>query len=151
MPERIRRVYLRKAKKLGNSAGVLLPKSLLGADVKVILIHPPINIKRDVIRFLEAIFEEIIGIYLISKSENKIEVIAISTNIEKTIEKGKYSIKVIPIKTIRELIKNKSFAEKFSKSEVIINKQLLAEIRKSLMNSRPSYPKQNLQQEKVTR
>ena len=39
--------FLRKAVKVGNSSGVILPKKLLGSEVKVIVVNSPINIKKE--------------------------------------------------------------------------------------------------------
>ena len=38
---------LRKAVKVGNSAGVILPKSLLGSEVKITVKNRPLNIKKE--------------------------------------------------------------------------------------------------------
>ena len=59
--------FYRRTVKVGNSAGVLLPKSLLGAEVKVSVINMPHNLKKDALRILEPILENIIGIYIIKQ------------------------------------------------------------------------------------
>ena len=62
--------------KVGNSAGVLLPKKYLNSQVKIIL--EPLNIEKDVIEILmdEKILDKIMGIYIIgsyAREEQTIE------------------------------------------------------------------------------
>ena len=52
------------AVKLGNSAGILLPKDWLGKEVKAVLLEKPIDIKRDILRIIEPFSDEVIGIYV---------------------------------------------------------------------------------------
>ena len=40
--------FLRKTVKVGNSSGVILPRKLLGSEVRVIVVKRPVNIKRDI-------------------------------------------------------------------------------------------------------
>ncbi|MEM4625256.1 MAG: hypothetical protein QXJ28_00605 [Candidatus Pacearchaeota archaeon] len=73
MEKPIKRDFYRRAIKVGNSSGVLLPKALLGAEVRVIVINRPLNIKREVIRMLDPFLEEIRGIYILPKiTSNKL-------------------------------------------------------------------------------
>lgn len=82
---------------------------------------------------LEPILENILGVYLITKAEKKIELLAISTNINRHMEKGIYKIEVVPLNLLKKSIKDKpNTKENISKARVIINKKLLTEIRKNL-------------------
>ena len=136
MAKKIPRILYRKAKKVGNSAGVLLPKALLDSYVKVVVMKPPIKLKEDIMRFLEPYLEDILGIYnLPSKGDSnqknppKVEVIAISTDIRKTLSSANYHINIVPLSTIKSDIKqSKEFNKKISKAKVIINKKLLSEL-----------------------
>ena len=128
-----RRIFNKKAIRVGNSAGVLLPKSLLGADVRVIVLHPAINIKRDTLRFLESVIEDILGIYLIKENQNEIEILAISTKVNRHIKKGKYEIDVVPFSIFKKSLKEKSETrEKLKQAKVVMNKKLLAELQKEI-------------------
>jgi len=125
------KIFYRRAIRVGNSSGILLPKSLLGADVRVTLISPPTNIKRDSMSILSPILENILGVYLISNEKNKIELLAISTNINRHMEKGKYAIDVSPLQHLRKSLKEKPEIKiKLAKAKTIINAKLLSEIKK---------------------
>ncbi|MEA3329687.1 MAG: hypothetical protein U9Q06_03005 [Nanoarchaeota archaeon] len=132
MPEIKQRKFLRKTKKLGNSCGVLLPKYLLGADVRILVVSPPMNIEKDVPKILSGFLKDIIGIYLISKTEKTAEILAISTNIREQIKKGKYKIDIVPLSVIKSSLKLKQTVEKIKLAKPIINKKLLAELQKEI-------------------
>lgn len=128
-----KKVFYRRCVPFGNSSGVLLPKSLLGSDVRVLVIKPPVKIKKDAMAILEPILENILGVYLITKAEKKIELLAISTNINRHMEKGIYNIEVVPLNILKKSLKDKpETKENIQKAKTIINKKLLTEIRKSL-------------------
>ena len=146
----ISNTFLRKTVRVGNSSGVLLPKSLLGADVKVIVINRPINIKKDIMRILNPILEDILGVYLIEKEDKteqeneenqenmqvnrikkKIKILAVATKINRHIEKGIYLIDIVPLAVLKKSIKTKKETkQKIKSAETILNRKLLAELRK---------------------
>ena len=129
----IQKAFLKKTVKLGNSSGVILPKSLLGAYVKVIVVSPPMNIKKDVLKLLEPILEEILGAYLIKKGERRAEILAVSTNLNQHIKKQNYEIDIVPLQILKKSLKEKKETkEKISQAQTIFNKRLLAELRKDL-------------------
>ena len=120
--------FLRIAKKLGNSAGVLLPKELLGSEVKITLLNKPINIKKYVFRLIENYTEDILGIYLINKKPP--EVLALSTRTKKLIKRN-IKISIVPLDVIKRDIKgNFALRKKIISAETILNKTLLEEIKK---------------------
>ncbi|MAG07711.1 hypothetical protein CMI46_02750 [Candidatus Pacearchaeota archaeon] len=128
-----KKVFYRRAIPFGNSAGVLLPKSLLGADLRVTLVRPPKNIKKDTTNLLSPILEHILGIYIISDKEKKVEILAISTDINRHMEKGHYSIDIVPLPLLNKSIKeNSEIKENLKKAKVVINAHLLTQIKKSL-------------------
>jgi putative transposon-encoded protein len=133
MAEQRKKVFYRRAIPFGNSAGVLLPKSLLGADMRVTLVRPPKNIKKDTTNLLSPILEHILGIYIINDQEKKVEILAISTDINRHMEKGHYSIDIVPLPLLNKSIKeNPEIKENLKKAKVVINTQLLTQIKKSL-------------------
>ena len=105
---------IRNTIKLGNSAGVLLPKEWLNSEVKVIL--QPRNIEREVLEILiqEKVLKNILGLYLVGSYarneqtiESDIDILAITDTINKKIKKGKYNLICITKKEIElELEKN---------------------------------------------
>ena len=133
MAETRQKVFYRRAIRVGNSSGVLLPKALLGADVRVVVIKPPIKIKKDAMSILEPILEHILGVYLITRAEKKIELLAVSTNINRHIEKGIYKIDVVPLELLKKSLKEKSTTkENIKKAKIVINAKLLSELKKGL-------------------
>lgn len=146
----IKRQFFRRAIKVGNSAGVLLPRAFLGSQVLVRIVNPPLNIKRDTLKILEPVLEDLLGIFLISAAENtaltagnnlgntaekiskKTEILAVSTLQQtKIIEKGNYKIDIVPLLILKKSIKEKSQTrEKIAKAKPILNKRLLLELKK---------------------
>ena len=127
------KVFYRRTIPVGNSSGVLLPKSLLGADVRVTLIRPPRNIKKDAMSLLSPILEHILGVYLISVENKNIELLAISTKINRHLERGSYKIDVVPLNVLKKSIKEKpETKEKIQKAKPILNGKLLSEIKKTI-------------------
>ncbi len=129
MQEIKQRRFLRKTRKVGNSCGVLLPKYLLGADVRVFVATLPLAPKKDVMKILAPILEEILGVYFIKMQGKKAEILAVSTKVEEKIEKGRYKIDVVPLAEVK---KKREIIDKLKKAKVIINKKLLGELRKGI-------------------
>ena len=133
MAEKTKRVFYRRCVKVGNSSGVVLPKALLGSDVRVLVIKPPVKIKKNVMTILEPILEHILGVYLITKADKRIELLAISTNINRHMERGIYNIDIVPLNVLKKSLKEKKDTrENIKKAKTIINKKLLDEIRKEI-------------------
>ncbi len=63
--------FYRRAVKVGNSAGILLPKSLLGAEVSVKVVKPAVNVKKDILKLLDNLLEEVGGIYILNEPQKK--------------------------------------------------------------------------------
>jgi len=123
--------FLKKTIRVGNSAGVLLPKKLLGSEVKITVINRPINIRKEVIKLLKQHFADLRGIYILNKEPP--EVLAISSNLKKIIKKGKLRIIIIPFALIKKDIKTKpELKAKLSRAETIFNKALLFELKKEM-------------------
>ncbi|MEK6873617.1 MAG: hypothetical protein AABW91_02135 [Nanoarchaeota archaeon] len=128
-----KRIFYRRAIKVGNSSGVLLPRAFLGHYVRVAVVNPPKNIKKDVTSILSPLLEEILGIYLISENEEKTEVLAVSTNINKHLEKRNYLVDVVPLNVLKKSLKEKlETREKIKNAKPIMNKVLLFELKKSI-------------------
>ncbi|MBI2630457.1 DUF2080 family transposase-associated protein [Candidatus Pacearchaeota archaeon] len=129
--------FIKKAIKLGNSAGVILPKRLLGADVKVVVIKRPIHLKKLVFELLEGNLADILSVFLIGKKP--LEVLAVSHSLEKVIETPQIKIKIIPLSLIKREIKTKSpIRGKIINSSPIMNSHLLSELKREIKLSSPS-------------
>lgn len=117
--------FIRKAVKLGNSSGIILPKKFLGSEVKVIVISRPFNIKKEVLKLLDEHLADILGIYIINKKP--VEIIAATSNLKQSIEENKIKISLIPIQEIKN---NLILRKKLFQAETIVNKHLLLELKK---------------------
>ena len=121
--------FLRKTVRVGNSAGVILPKKLLGSEVKITVVNMPINIKKETLRMIEDCLEDVLGIYVINK--RPAEVLAISDDIKKVIQEEKIKIIIVPLSQIKKDIKtNFVLRNKLEKAEAILNKNLLSKLQK---------------------
>lgn len=119
---------LRTAKKVGNSAGVLLPRKLLGAEVKIIVLSRQTNLKKIALKRLFNHLSEVLGVYIISKSPA--EILAVSSNVRKVIEENDIKLTILPLKTLKIMLKTDSLLrDKLFSSEVILNKLLLASLK----------------------
>jgi predicted nucleotidyltransferase len=122
--------------RVGNSAGVLLPKEFLNTRVKVVL--QPLNIEKDVLEILleKDILKDILGVYLIGNYarkeqtiESDVDVLVITDKINKRIVKGKYEILLVS----KEIVDKKMNKDIFPllpmmiEAKPIINKELLNE------------------------
>ncbi|MEK6893589.1 MAG: nucleotidyltransferase domain-containing protein [Nanoarchaeota archaeon] len=97
---------------VGNSAGVILPKKWLNGEAKIILIKKPQNIKQEVLSILEEELPSIIGLYVVGSyarreqnAKSDIDILGITTNVDKRIKKGKYEIILISHKKLERALK----------------------------------------------
>jgi len=100
--------------RVGNSAGVLLPREWLNGKARVELFEKPIDIKKDVFEILDDYLEDIIGIYLVGSyareeqtGQSDVDILAITKDINKRMKSGKYELMLISAKNLKkELEKN---------------------------------------------
>jgi len=85
--------------KVGNSAGVILPRKWLNMQVKVVL--EPMNIEKEVVDILlnKGLLRNVLGIYLVGSSarneqdiDSDIDILVITDSINQKIKQGKYEI-----------------------------------------------------------
>ena len=88
--------------KVGNSAGVLVPRNWLNGSAKVELVSKPLDIKKDIFNILEPFLSDIVGIYLIgshargeANERSDVDLLVITEKENKNITNGKYSIILI--------------------------------------------------------
>jgi len=131
---------LKHAVRLGNSAGVLLPKEWLGNEVRVTLIEKPINIKQDILKIVEPFLDEVIGIYITGsyargeqKHDSDIDILVITENKNKIINLGKYHIIVVSLKEIKKALEENiiTILPLLKEAKSILNKSLLEELKKA--------------------
>lgn len=95
--------------KVGNSAGVILPKGWINGEARIELIKKPLDIKKEILEFLEPYLQDVEGIYLAGSyargeqtKESDIDVLVITSDINKRINKGNYSIIMISEKKLKD-------------------------------------------------
>ncbi|MEK6854978.1 MAG: nucleotidyltransferase domain-containing protein [Nanoarchaeota archaeon] len=120
--------------KIGNSAGVILPREWLNGKARVQLVKKPINIKKEVLEILEPYFEDIIGIYLVGSyargeetEKSDIDLLVITYQTTKTLTKRKYNIMMLSQKNIENSLKNNAviFLPMIKEAKPLINKYLI--------------------------
>jgi len=122
--------------RVGNSAGVILPKEWLNGKASVKLIGKPLDIKKDVFGILELYLKEIIGIYIVGSyargeqtNESDVDILAITEKENKRIVKGKYEILLISEEELRKTL-NKNILPllpMIKEAKPIINSSLIKE------------------------
>jgi len=126
--------------KVGNSAGIILPKSMVGGKARVEIIENPINIKEDIIKILEDQLQNIKGIYLTGSharneqtEKSDIDIIAITNDINKKIEKGKYNILLLSEKSLSDTLEKNilPLLPMIKEAKTLINSSLLEKYQKT--------------------
>jgi len=129
---------IKKIIKVGNSAGVILPKSWYGGEAKVELIKKPLNIQEEIFKILEPNLTDIIGIYLTGSyarneqtKDSDVDIIAITENEEKEIIKGKFHISIYPLEKIKNTLNNNPILilPRLIEARPILNQPLLEELK----------------------
>ena len=126
--------------RVGNSAGVILPKDWLSGKARVELVEKPLNIKRDVLEILDPYLDDIQGIYLVGSYARKeqteksdIDVLVITEDINKKISEGEYEIMFVSRNAVEKQIEENALPiiPMLREAEVVINPMLIKEIRNS--------------------
>jgi len=106
-----KQVLERQIVKLGNSAGVVLPREWLNGRAKIQLVEKPLDIKSDVFNILSQYLEEAIGIYLVGSyargeqtNKSDVDVLVITDKTNKKINVGKYHLILITQKSIEDVL-----------------------------------------------
>lgn len=129
--------------KVGNSAGVILPREWLNGKARVELVEKPIDIKKDIFEILEPYLEDIIGIYLAGSyargeqtSESDVDILVITNKINKDIKVGKYEIIFISKDILENSLKKDALPilPMLHEAQVIINKEPIREYKKYKLN-----------------
>lgn len=123
--------------KVGNSAGVILPREWCGGKARVELIEKPLNIKKDILEILDPYLENILGVYIVGSyargeqtADSDVDVLVISDNINKRIERGKYEISIYPVNKIKKTLKKNPIMiyPRLIEGKTILNDLLLKEL-----------------------
>ena len=129
---------LKRIVKVGNSAGVVLPRNWLNGMAKIELIEEPLNLRKDIFEFLSPYLEDLLGIYLVGSyargeedSDSDIDVIAISENIRKEIKEGRYNISIYSLDSIKNTLEKDPLMvlPRLLEAKPLLNKHLLEELK----------------------
>ncbi len=122
--------------RLGNSAGVILPREWLNGQARVVLVKAPSNINKEVFEILDSVLESVLGIYLVGsyargeeKEDSDIDVLVITSDINSKIKKGKYDIILISKKNLESELDNNilPLLPMLKEAKPITNKDLIRE------------------------
>lgn len=107
---------VRRVVKVGNSAGVILPKKWYGGEARVELVKKPLSIEEDVLKILKPCLRDILGIYIVGSyargeqtDRSDVDILVITNNTSKQIKKGRYEIILIPKNSVEEQLKKNIF------------------------------------------
>ncbi len=137
--------FIRTAVRVGNSAGVLLPKEWLNATVKVVLQFP--NIEKDIIQILmeEGLLKNVLGVYIVGSyarkeqtMESDVDALVITQNTNSRIKRGKYDILLISRESMEKQLKTKvlPLLPMIIESEPILNPELIEGYKKSAVTKK---------------
>jgi len=120
--------------RLGNSAGVILPKMWLNGKAKIELVEKPLDIKRDIFEILWSYLEDIQGIYLVGSyaraeqtKNSDIDVLVITKTINKRVDRGKYNLILITKESVEDSLKNNllPILPMLKEAKPLLNNQLI--------------------------
>ena len=112
---------IRRTIRVGNSAGVLLPRRLLGAEVKITILKRATNYKRIALRLLLPYLEEIESACI--TNQNPLEIIAVSNSLKKILKNSQIKVTFVPKNLfLKDFEKNISLRKKILVSIPLINK-----------------------------
>lgn len=125
---------VKKTIRVGNSAGVILPKEWLNTEVKIVL--QPLNIEKDVLDILrtEKFLGKISGIYLTGSYargeqtiDSDIDILVITNSFNNRIKRGKYDFLFISKDKIEDQLRENALPilPMLRESKIILNENLI--------------------------
>ena len=99
--------------KVGNSAGVLLPREWLNGMARVELVKKPIDIQKNVLEIIGDYLEDAIGIYLTGSyargeesERSDVDILVITNSVNKRIVRGVYNIILISKEKVEKTLEH---------------------------------------------
>src|SRR3989338_1511993 len=99
--------------RVGNSAGIILPKEWLNGKAKVELIEKPLDLKKELFEILSEYLKDIGGIYLVGSygrgdetNKSDVDVFVITNKTNKRMDEGKYNLILISKENLEKSIQN---------------------------------------------
>lgn len=129
-------IVIKPIVRVGNSAGVVLPLEWYGGQARIELLKKPVNVKGDILNILNDYLDSILGIYLVGsyargeqRDNSDVDVLVITSDINKRIVKGKYEILLISFDELKKAMKIIiPIVPMLREAFPIINKKLLYEL-----------------------
>jgi len=131
--------------RVGNSAGVLVPKSWINGRAKVKLIQKPIKIEKDILEVLEPYLKDVIGVYLVGsyargeqEEKSDVDVLVITEKENNKIIKNRYNMILISEENLRGVLKENAIPliPMLREAKPIINSNLLKKYKKNPLTER---------------
>ncbi len=139
---------IRPIVRVGNSAGVVLPREWINGEARIILVRKPNNLKsleRDVFLFLSKYLSEIKGLYLVGSYargeqtiESDVDILAVTNSTNLEIDRGKYKIILISQERLEEQLKENilPWLAMIVEAKAILNKELVEKYKKTELNQK---------------
>lgn len=131
--------------KVGNSAGVLVPKDWINGKARVELIQKPINVKKDIFEILGHYLKDIIGIYLVGSyargeqtERSDVDILAVTNKKSGRTKSGKYDVLLITKNDINKAINNSALPiiPMLKEAKTIINEEYLISVKESPLSKK---------------
>lgn len=129
----------KNAVKVGNSAGILLPRAWEGGKVKAVLVEEPLNIKQDVLRILEPYLKNIIAVFLYGShareehdKNSDVDILVVADKKIEIPKKNRFDITVIAAEKTSKMRENDPifFYSLLREAKPIINESFLSSLQK---------------------
>ena len=131
--------------RVGNSAGVVLPKEWINGKARIQLIEKPLNIKADVLEIIDNYLSDVKGIYLVGSyargeesADSDVDVLVITNKLNKKIDKGKYNIILISEDNIKDALEKNilPILPMLREANVILNEYLIKDYKKTSLTKK---------------
>ena len=135
------------AREVGTSAGVLLPRKLLGATIKITVLEEAPNPLIDSLGILERcnVTDDVLGVYLVgsySRGDNglgsDVDVLVITQGTTKIINEGKYNLTLISKEDLEKSLKENFiyYYPMIVEAKTLLNKGLIEDYKKILIEKK---------------
>lgn len=126
--------------KVGNSAGVLLPKEWLNGKASISLLEEPLKIEKDVFEIIGHYLKDVMGIYLVGSyargeqtERSDVDILIITNETDKKIIHGKYNITLISMGNLESSLENNVMPifPMLKEAKAILNSKLIKKYEKT--------------------
>ena len=135
----------KKIVRVGNSAGVILPREWLNGKAKIELVEKPLDIKKDVLEILDSYLDDVVGIYIVGSyargeqtDRSDVDVLGITNNTNKTIDRNKYFIILISEDKVKTALEKNiiPLLPMLKEAKALINDKLIEKYRETKLTKK---------------